>query len=180
MDGLRTLSREKNGGRVAAGGGLDAALSWRAVLHQIDLGFLSVLGGGVKGGVWFGRASVQEDACTSDPFSQAFAFPHRAGGLPRSLRQALAKWPPNPRAYLFGARAASAVRTLLGPALGDAASCPPCLGCPWVSSRSPLHARGALQGRPRRRALASTCMSWQLDAADAGSARPTAHPAERV
>jgi hypothetical protein len=77
-------------------------------------------------------------------------------GGPAALRQALAKWPPNPRAYLFGARAASAVRTLFVPALGDAASCPPCLGCPGVSSRSPLHARGALQGRPRGRALAST------------------------
>ena len=60
------------------------------------------------------------------------------------------------------------------------ASCPPCLDCPRVSSRSPLHARSALQGRPRGRALASTCMSWQLDAADAGCMRPTAHPAERV
>jgi hypothetical protein len=106
-------------------------------------------------------------------------IPHQ-GAPPRRAWEAPAKWPPNPRAYLFGARAASAVRTLLGPALGDAASCPPCLGCPRVSSRSPLHARGALQGRPRGRALASTCMSWQLDAADAGSARPTAHPAERV
>ena len=36
------------------------------------------------------------------------------------------------------------------------ASCPPCLGCPRVSSRPPLHARRALQGRPRGRALAST------------------------
>ena len=36
------------------------------------------------------------------------------------------------------------------------ASCPPCLDCPRVSSRSPLHARRALQGRPRGRALAST------------------------
>ena len=103
-----------------------------------------------------------------------------SGAPPRRAWEAPAKWPPNPRAYLFGARAASAVRTLLVPAPGDAASCPPCLGCPRVSSRSPLHARGALQGRPRGRALASTCMSWQLDAADAGSARPTAHPAERV
>ena len=32
----------------------------------------------------------------------------------------LAKWPGNPRAYLFGARAASAVRTLFVPALGEA------------------------------------------------------------
>ena len=36
------------------------------------------------------------------------------------------------------------------------ASCPPCLDCPRVSSRSPLHARRLLQGRPRGRALAST------------------------
>ena len=36
------------------------------------------------------------------------------------------------------------------------ASCPPCLDCPRVSSRPPLHARRVLQGRPRGRALAST------------------------
>ena len=60
--------------------------------------------------------------------------------------------------------------------------------CPRVSSRSPLHARRALQGRPRGRALASTeehaagCglqapRSMQPDAADAGGARPAAqHP----
>ena len=36
------------------------------------------------------------------------------------------------------------------------ASCPPCLDCPRVSSRPPLHARRVLQGRLRGRALAST------------------------
>ena len=125
------------------------------------------------------RALQREVYAAPSNLNSGLCISPQSGG-PAALRQALAKWPPNPRAYLFGARAASAVRTLFVPALGDAASCPPCLGCPWVSSRSPLHARGALQGRPRGRALASTCMSWQLDAADAGSARPTAHPAERV
>ena len=46
-------------------------------------------------------------------------FPTERGAC-RASRQALAKWPPNPRAYLVRARAAPVVGTLLGPALAEA------------------------------------------------------------
>ena len=129
----------------------------------------------------------KKSAVTRDPLSEPLSFspclcvsPQSGGPLPRGRGR---PWQNGPLTLVHTSSARARpprwARFWAQPSPRPA-SCPPCLDCPRVSSRSPLHARSALQGRPRGRALASTCMSWQLDAADAGCMRPTAHPAERV